>query len=249
MCARISPAAGSRMIADPKRRRDASSPSCFRLSGRLRRRRERRPRGGRGVHVEAPAPEAGRPRVLRHRRSPFSRLSAVRSAALSAGERSVLLRGRSDAVRLRRAEVLVLRAAPDHRPGRAIWRADLLLHPWAALPLVCAAAAGAVRDARWRLLVRRRLRPGLLQRSATVRGDQRLLYASGLRAAGHRRAHRAARFPRRNLRRWRLARRSRGTRYAHGRPGAPLRTSRDGHARAPRAGDASRAGTPRLGAA
>ena len=57
------------------------------------------------------------------------------------------------------------------------------------------AAHGSVRDARGRLLVRRRLRPGVLRRAAPVRGHERGLHAPGLRAARHRRRHRAAGVP------------------------------------------------------
>ena len=76
----------------------------------------------------------------------------------------------------------------------------LLLPARAALPLVRAAAADAVRAQRRRVLVRRQLRSGLLQRAPALRRDQRCLRAGRLHAAGRRRSGRAACVPRRDRR-------------------------------------------------
>ena len=128
------------------------------------------------------------------------RLRAVRPAPVPADGRAVLLRRRSGPVRVRRAALLVLRRASDRRRGRPLRLADVLLPARAALPLVRAAAADAVRAQGRRVLVRRQLRSGLLQRAPALRRDQRRLRAGRLHAAGRRRARRAARVPRRDRR-------------------------------------------------
>src|ERR1043166_4460421 len=98
------------------------------------------------ICVEASDTEEGRPRVLLHHGSAFPRLRAVGPAPLSPDGRAVLLRRRPRALRLRRATLLVLRRASDRGRGGPLRRADVLLPARAALPLVRAAAADAVRD-------------------------------------------------------------------------------------------------------
>ena len=140
-----------------------------------------------------------RTRLLLHHVPHVPRLRAVRPAPLPTDGRAVLLRRRPGAVRLRRAALLVLRRAPDRRRRRPLRRADVLLPARAALPLVRAAAADAVRVERRRLLVRRQLRSGLLRGPPALRRRQRRLRAGRLHAAGDRRGGRAARVPRRIL--------------------------------------------------
>ena len=99
------------------------------------------------ICIEASDTEKGRTRILLHHGPARSRLRAVRPAPVPPDGRAVLLRRRSGAVRVRRATLLVLRRASDRRRRRPLRRADVLLPARAALPLVRAAAADAVRAA------------------------------------------------------------------------------------------------------
>ena len=168
------------------------------------------------ICIEASATEESRTRLLLHHGSARSRLRAVRPAPVPSDGRAVLLRRRSRPVRVRGAAVLVLRRASRRGRGRALRHADVLLPARAALPLVRAAAADAVRAQGRRVLVRRQLRSGLLQRATALRRDQRRLRAGRLHAAGRRRAR--SRRPRSTARSSRAVRASR----AHAVVGAPV---------------------------
>src|SRR3954468_17879055 len=134
------------MIRDRYRRTcDAQSPDRFSLSadGAWCDNGVGHPRCA--ICVEASDTEKGRTRLLLHHRAAFPRLRAVRPAPVPPDGRPVLLRRRPGSVRLRGATLLVLRRAPDRGRRRPLRRTDLLLPAGAALSLVRAAAADAVR--------------------------------------------------------------------------------------------------------
>src|SRR6266496_71396 len=128
-----------------RRTRDAQSPDRFSLSadGAWCDNGVSHPRCA--ICVEASDTEKGRTRLLLHHRPAFPRLRTVRPAPVPPDGRAVLLRWRSSSVRLRRAALLVLRGAPDSRRRCPLRRTDVLLPARAALSLVRAAAADAVR--------------------------------------------------------------------------------------------------------